>query len=586
MKKENIVEQTKQVQIGPTNEVQGFTSGVFNNQKFANKPIEALCVSNNSSLPGVNVAGKTYFTGKRGTYNNTAVFVTYDGHLLYKPDGSALGKNCEGYAYLTGTNKLPIVLPGVQAVPEFDAEVNQALKLFGINKDRLTNIYYTLDQISGKLKNYAQLGYKSNIFNEVNRLLKWFYPNDLTKLLVAKDNSELDPPLDKQVLTQKYSVDSEISRTLGLKYNNQDVIIYKPNNIGINTTTGSKTRKTDACRTTLIKYLSSTLSYMAGNSELGNDINDLKKELKICTTTGNFENFKDINSNDLLTTSSDDNGDKIQLSKKLSPFGVLNKTLSFGEIKKILQGGKLLSNLGKKYNIQGNPYQLTNGELDVSVNEGHQLKSIIRNKLSVLSENKQKTLISETKIIQSRFNVIQESNKRQTKIVNELIEESFYLANNGLNPKLISEGLFDALKGMFGFGVEGIIQYFKEKLIDLLLSKLGIEGDGWMKGILVKGLADVPLGDFVNGNIFKCNFLVPHIAKAIVEEAISKAGDSKGMTGGFWDVLRNSIVQGIESTEFAQSVERGLSSMICPALSNVGDKLGSMFSTMKDKALA
>ena len=123
--------------------------------------------------------------------------------------------------------------------------------------------------------------------------------------------------------------------------------------------------------------------------------------------------------------------------------------------------------------------------------------------------------------------------------------------------------------------------------VESLIKKLTpLDPDGWLGGILVKGLADIPLGDFVNGNIWKCNFLVPHIAKAIVEEAISKAGDKKGLTGGFYDVLRNSIVQGLESTDFAKSIEGGLSAMICPLLNNVGDKMGDLFDTMKQKALS
>jgi hypothetical protein len=105
-------------------------------------------------------------------------------------------------------------------------------------------------------------------------------------------------------------------------------------------------------------------------------------------------------------------------------------------------------------------------------------------------------------------------------------------------------------------------------------------------GIIVKGVGNIPIGDWFNGKVFKCDYLVPEIAKAITEEVIQKAKDDAGFTGGFYDILRNSLVQGLEDTTFGQSIERGLSTIICPILTNVSDKMGDMFNTMKKKAIA
>lgn len=214
------------------------------------------------------------------------------------------------------------------------------------------------------------------------------------------------------------------------------------------------------------------------------------------------------------------------------------------------------------------------------------LKSIIKNRLTMLSESKKKTLVSENKIIQARFNVITESSKIKTETVTVLFNESFDLVNLGLSPKLISEGLWDSLKGMFGLGTEGILGYFKEKLVETILSKLGISPDSWVAGTLVKAIGNIPIGDYTSGKILTCDYLTPLLAKSIAEEALDKVKDKAGLTGGFYDVLRNSIVQGLDSSDFAQSIERGLASVICPSLSKISGNMDGVFNNMKTKALS
>lgn len=214
------------------------------------------------------------------------------------------------------------------------------------------------------------------------------------------------------------------------------------------------------------------------------------------------------------------------------------------------------------------------------------LKSIIKTKLNMLSESKKKTLVSENKIIKSRFNVITESKKVKIDSVSDLIHESFDLVNLGLTPKLVSEGLMDSLSGLFGIGTEGILGYFKEKIVETILKKLGIDTDSWIAGTIVKAIGNIPIGDYASGKILTCDYLTPLIAKSIAEESLDKVKDKAGLTGGFYDVLRNAIVQGLDSTDFAQSIERGLASAICPSLSKISGNMDGVFNTMKQKALA
>jgi len=225
-------------------------------------------------------------------------------------------------------------------------------------------------------------------------------------------------------------------------------------------------------------------------------------------------------------------------------------------------------------------------EQRVNESKDNVLKSIIKNRLTMLSESKKKTLVSENKIIQARFNVITESSKIKTETVSVLFNESFDLVNLGLSPKLISEGLWDSLKGMFGLGTEGILGYFKEKIVETILSKLGISPDSWVAGTLVKAIGNIPIGDYTSGKILTCDYLTPLLAKSIAEEALDKVKDKAGLTGGFYDVLRNSIVQGLDSSDFAQSIERGLASVICPSLSKISGNMDGVFDKMKTKALS
>jgi len=235
----------------------------------------------------------------------------------------------------------------------------------------------------------------------------------------------------------------------------------------------------------------------------------------------------------------------------------------------------------------GGPYGLRlkfQGQLKESKDEI--LKSIIRNRLTMLSESKKKTLVSESKIINARFKMITESSKVKKESLSELFNESFDLVNLGLSPKLISEGLWDSLKGMFGLGTEGILGYFKEKIVETVLNKLGINTDSWVAGTIVKAIGNIPLGDYTSGKILTCDYLTPLLAKSIAEEALDKVKDNAGLTGGFFDILRNSIVQGLDSSDFAQSIERGLASAICPSLSKVSGNMDNVFKTMKTKALS
>ena len=566
---------TAQIIQAPKNEVQRFESGPLRDKEGT---IVNLCNGPNGNPKAFRVGGKTYFIAKQTPKGN---YLVYDGRVLQKGEG-----DCE-YKYMVKDGKIA-VLNGVSE-QGLENPMKKTLLEFGIDPDNARiDLYYILNEVTNELQTkFVNKGAVSELFKIWNTMLEWYYPNDYQskKLKPVSPNTTFELPTSQTTLNQLYHPE-DLSPTSGIKYKGGPFKMYVPNNVGRETIVGSTKRSPEFCRTALSKYLKNSLTYTVGLSRLPTDVSIQKKELHNCYVSGNFNDFNALTINDIITKESDNDDEKIQLLDKLSPFGVLNKNLTFNEIKKILYGGKLFLTIGKKYNVRNSPYQLTNNELDLSsMNESVELKSIIRNKLSVLSENKQKQFISESKVINSRFNIITESKFSKNKIGTDLINEAFDMVNLGMNEKLITEGLMDTLKGMFGFGAEGIVEYFKEKLTESILNKLGIETDSWLMGIIVKGIGNIPVADWFNGKVFHCDYLVPAFAKAIAEEAVDKAKDNAGLTGGFYDVLRNAIVNGLEDTSFGQSVERGLSTMLCPLLSNVSEKMGDVFNTMKQKAI-
>ena len=90
-------------------------------------------------------------------------------------------------------------------------------------------------------------------------------------------------------------------------------------------------------------------------------------------------------------------------------------------------------------------------------------------------------------------------------------------------------------------------------------------------------IGNIKVGDYLNGNIFKCEFLVPQLAKSIGENAVRQFADNKGLTGGFYDVLRNSLVELIDDIPFIEKVESGMSKALCPTLSKLGVSVKNIF---------
>jgi len=218
------------------------------------------------------------------------------------------------------------------------------------------------------------------------------------------------------------------------------------------------------------------------------------------------------------------------------------------------------------------------------------LKKTIKEGLLNFKKSKKKIDKSENKIIETRLKFITEDVNldlidNQKKVGSELFEEVMYLRSQGFISPLLSEGLFDFLGGVLGHSTEGVGQFFKEKLVDKVLSILGVNPDSWIGGVISTTIGNLSITDI--GKVFTdCSFTTKLLSKSIAEEAVNQVRLGVGVSGGFYDILSNTLVEMIEKGDFAQSIEEKLAESICPMLSDVRQKFTSTEQGLKDKVFS
>ena len=219
------------------------------------------------------------------------------------------------------------------------------------------------------------------------------------------------------------------------------------------------------------------------------------------------------------------------------------------------------------------------------------LKKIIKQNLNEISDKKKDNLLKEYKIIKTRFSIITENGKPKTKtqkekFADELIREIFYLKSQGFDERLINEEFMDIIKSFFGGVPGGIFDTIKEKFVQFILEKLGIGTDGYLANIFIATVGDIPIGDYINGKVFSCQYLSNAISKGVGEGIARKVMNEEGMDGFFYQIIRNSLADMFTDSSFGDKVENAIGQMICPTLPKLKERLNMAGETMKEKALA
>jgi len=218
------------------------------------------------------------------------------------------------------------------------------------------------------------------------------------------------------------------------------------------------------------------------------------------------------------------------------------------------------------------------------------LKNLIRESLIETKKTKERNVLSEGKIVKARLSIISENvslktKKQKNKFFDELLSEMTYLNSQGFDKKIINEGFWDTLKGLFGHAPDGIMEYFKEYIAKWLVEHLTpMDSNGWLGSIVITAIGNLPIGDIPK--LTDCNFLTKLISKSVAEGTVRKLTHEKGLEGPFYDILRNSIVDMLDETSLGSKIEEALGSFICPLLGGVKNKMNVATDTLKQKALA
>lgn len=238
-------------------------------------------------------------------------------------------------------------------------------------------------------------------------------------------------------------------------------------------------------------------------------------------------------------------------------------------------------------------YSLGSGATRQVQRESHrdrELKNLIRESLLDIKRTKKKINLGENKIINSRIKLISEHRTLKNKIqkdkfFGELMMEMAYLNSQGYDSQLINENFLDMLKGLFGTAADSTLQYFKESIAKWLIGTLTpMDTNGWMANIIIAAVGNVPIGEI--SRLTECNYLSDVLTKSIVEGAVNKYKNEQGLTGPFYDILRNGVIEMLEDTKFGQVIETAIGDLVCPLLGGIKDKMGSAAETMKKGALS
>ena len=573
--KKILKEQTQEIVNAPKDEYDVLTKTPLLQSRGS---LVNLCRSANGNPTVVRIGGKTYYAGIKTAKNN---YLLYDGRVATRTSETT----CQ-YQYVTKDGKI-VQLNGISP-QTLQLQFLDVLKQFGINPmDQNVDLYFKLQSITDAFKGLIAKGAVSPTFKRWNNLLTYYFPNTYEKIKLTPSNEEktLEVPQNTTILSQKYNMIPNISK-YGINIEGGDIPIYLPKNIAPETYTQSTKRDANDCKIALQKYLGTAFNFEAqSNIDVNQDVIDSQKFLRGCYANGVFES---------LSLTAEDMKDYLDVASEDSPFGTgfLSKISKMGKNLSIDNIKKLLSGKSKYLPAGSNPYVPFYLRPKDAMNESSEnLKKIIKENLIDISNNKKSLLKEERNIIETRVKILVEGRVIKTepqleKFAKEIFSEALYLNQQGFNKELINESFWDTIKGLFsGVGMDSISGYFKEQVAKYIIGKVapGTE-NGWIAGTIEKLIGNTPIGEIPK--LLNCDYLIPKLAKSIAEEAIDKTKNSVGLTGGVFDILRNGIVDSLENTAFSQSLEKGLTTIVCPSLSTVSSKLMNAASDMKDKALA
>jgi dihydroneopterin aldolase len=206
-------------------------------------------------------------------------------------------------------------------------------------------------------------------------------------------------------------------------------------------------------------------------------------------------------------------------------------------------------------------------------------------------------LVEESKIINNRFKIIAEGKNLKTKkgkkqLASDLVNESIYLTEQGFSPQLINEDLFDFVKSLFPKGAaDPVMEMTKEYAVEWLFKQLNLDPKGWLGTMVSTTIGNIDIAD-VPKLWSDCSYVTGLLSESIVEGGIKKiqgnylsTSSDPGLQGMIYDTMRNTIMEALKATDFAQQLQSKLSEVICPLIGKLGTKVSDATEAIKNKAL-
>jgi len=268
---------------------------------------------------------------------------------------------------------------------------------------------------------------------------------------------------------------------------------------------------------------------------------------------------------------------KISFNNCLTRFKFPFKKKMIDKLRKKRSTGTLAGNT-LDYNIDlGSPkggtplnYGVTRESVD------NRIKNILRESLSEIKQLKKKSLTEERVLSNKGFSLLFEQFSNKKRLNEDVFFEALFKEINsqrrqGLSDKIIEEQLFDSIKNMPWFG--GVLSGLKEMLVKWIINKFVPGGEETQIGqFITVALANLEFSE-IPKLLTNCKSLTEWLTKSIIESMLVKFAESKGVSGGIADVIRNTIVDTIDSSQFYDTMEDKLSGVICSAFGGLKSKV-------------
>jgi hypothetical protein len=444
------------------------------------------------------------------------------------------------------------------------------------------------------------------VYEDKNVLYKMF-PHKVTNFktlpiisgFVVKENSKIkfeDNRDDRtynlkdlvKITDKKYMDDKKKSE----EDKKENMYSYDDDELSTDRTKVTKTNSPEYCKKILAIYLENAMIYSSNlnvgqSTQVMDNIRGYQKAITQCSSYNQYDKIS-LTVQDVFEDRKPpkvnpfDSGLKVlgKIVKKYRP----NNQMNWREVRKYLIG----YNSDKAYDgfslKSPNPYIMSSQSLLEST-----LKSKIKTNLNEVVLDKKKLVIQEN-LIKERTNILFENTKFKTRkdrsdFVVKLINEAIKLENQGLDKKLIKENFWGVVKSFFGdSGSDSIFTMFKTKMGQWLTSHLSPKkSDGWIGVCIRKTIQQINLRDV--DKITDCNFLTREISNSLIKKLGEKMSDEQLKDEGLYDVVRTGMSDNINSPAFREHIEKQVSTMICPVISDLSNKLDSNFESMKKRIL-